>query len=551
MQRELNLADYLAVLRRRWLLLALGLALGAAGAIGYSAQQTPLYRSSTSLLVGNDPSIDSLDSGRSAVDRRRLLQNEVQFIGSERVAAAAAEELGFTATVSAGAADNADLVVITAESRDAGQAAAIANAHAAAFIAERRARTVDGFLTTAEIVQGRIANVEAELDGLRFGDPRREALEAQRDVYVRSLEGLNLSADLSGGVDATVLRTAVAPEAPFQPRTTRNLVVGIGFGLLAGLASAFLREFLDDRIRSQQDLERVPGSIPMLAMVPRARRASRRARADLVSLDDPDSDAAEAYRTLRAALQFIAVGSDVRVVQVTSPGSGEGKTTTAANLAVALTRAGKKVVLVDGDLRRPRIHSLFDLEASPGLTDVLAGTVAAYDARHRPLDGEPLAVLSAGTGAPNPSELLGGESADMLFRQLGKAADLVIVDSAPVLPVSDALALARSVDGTILVVESKRTTGRDLAQALDRLERVDAQVIGAVLNQGDRRQSGRYEYAALRSVARRSRRGGRSGRDEGGRHGRAGTGGWRRGEEPDIDLGRTTGHRRRPRTLVG
>jgi capsular exopolysaccharide synthesis family protein len=502
-ERELDLNRALTVIRRRWLLVVVGLAAGLTAAAGYSAGQTTLYRSSTSLLVSQDTSTNLLEQDERP-DQRRLLQNEVQFINSDRVVAAATEALGYPAAVRAGAADNADLLVITAESSDPLQAADIANAYATAFVGERQDRTIDAYLATAAIVQDRIGAVDEEVAALGLSDPRREALATQRESYASALEALNLGADLSGGVNTVILREATPASAPVQPRTTRNLVVGAAVGLLAGLGLAFARDLLDDRLRTPGDIEAVRADLANLAVVAKTGRRRRGAgAANIASVADPGGEVAEAYRTLRAALQFISVEGDVRVIQVTSPHTGEGKTTTAANLAVALARAGQRVILVDADLRRPQVAASFGVDPAPGLTDLLIRKRRPHEICQLPFDQEPLAVIAAGTQAPNPSELLGSKAARKLFGVLSDMADVVIVDSAPVLPVSDALALAGVVDGTILVVEARRTTAADLAQTLALLERVDARVLGTVLNRGEARHRP-YEYASASSSRRRA-----------------------------------------------
>jgi capsular exopolysaccharide synthesis family protein len=229
-------------------------------------------------------------------------------------------------------------------------------------------------------------------------------------------------------------------------------------------------------------------------MVPRVEDWKDRERPELVSIHAPKSAAAEAYRTLRTSVQFVGLDRPLRMIQVTSPVAGEGKTTTIANLGVALARAGKRVVMVDCDLRRPRIESFFGLPNELGFTNVLVGDATLPQAA-QPLPGEPrLAILPAGPPPPNPSELLSTRRAHEILTALREEADYVLVDSPPVLPVSDSIIIAGMVDATILVVTAKSTTKRQAHRAVEQLQQVSAPLVGVVLN-GVGRDSGVYAYS--------------------------------------------------------
>jgi non-specific protein-tyrosine kinase len=230
----------------------------------------------------------------------------------------------------------------------------------------------------------------------------------------------------------------------------------------------------------------------VLSIVPTVESWRDRAITTLVSQSAPKSPSAEAYRTLRTSVQFVGLEKPVRVVQITSPVAAEGKTTTLANLGVALARAGKRVVMVDWDLRRPRIESFFGVDNSVGFTNVMVGDVRLADALQRVPDESRLAVLPAGPTPPNPSELLTTKRATDILTALGEEADFVLVDCPPVLPVADSIIVAGIVDATILVVTANSTTKRQTARATELLRQVDASLIGTVLNgtSGD----GEYGY---------------------------------------------------------
>jgi capsular exopolysaccharide synthesis family protein len=222
--------------------------------------------------------------------------------------------------------------------------------------------------------------------------------------------------------------------------------------------------------------------------------------ATLASVTAPQSSTAEAYRTLRTSLQFVGLDHPITVTQVTSPNSGDGKSTTLANLGVQLSRAGKRVVLVDCDLRRPRLHHFFALDNTVGFTNVLLKEADLEDAL-QVIEGErSLMVVTSGPVPPNPSELLSTKRAQGVLRSLAEESDYVLVDSPPVLPVSDALVLSGIVDATILVLSAGATTKREAHRAFEQLDQIEAPVVGAVLNSVDasahydRAYGGSYAY---------------------------------------------------------
>ncbi len=268
------------------------------------------------------------------------------------------------------------------------------------------------------------------------------------------------------------------------------------FGLLLGIALAFLREDLDDSITSREDLERATGEMPVLGQIPRVPGWRDRKAPYLVTFEAPNSHAAEAYRTLRTSIQFLGVDRTLNSVQVTSAQPGEGKTTTLANLAVAFARAGRSVTVVGCDLRRPRVHEFFGLSNEVGFTSLLLGEVTVSDALQRVPGEANLFVLSAGPPPPNPSELLSSARAREVVASIEKSSDLVLIDSPPVLPVSDALVVSGMVDATLLVASVKASSGRALHRSVEVLHQVDAVIVGTVLNNAESQETyGSYGYS--------------------------------------------------------
>jgi tyrosine-protein kinase Etk/Wzc len=289
----------------------------------------------------------------------------------------------------------------------------------------------------------------------------------------------------------------------------QKIWLGLLVGLLLGVGGAFFLEYLDQTIKSTQDVDRVLGT-PVLGMVPLdaklgPRGSDGRRPISVITVLEGDDPAAEAYRTLRTNVTFVGAERPVQLLAVTSPGPGEGKSTTAANLAVALALGGHKTLLIDADLRRPLLHRAFGLVHEPGLTDVLIGRATAREAV-RPDVIERLDVLPAGSSPPNPSELLGSDAMHALVAEVRQTYDYIVMDTPPVLPVTDATVISTVADATILAVRSGETEEASATRALDQLKRVNARIAGVVLNGVDARRDRHYAYYKYqKNVAYRAR----------------------------------------------
>jgi succinoglycan biosynthesis transport protein ExoP len=262
----------------------------------------------------------------------------------------------------------------------------------------------------------------------------------------------------------------------------------LAVGLLLGVGAAFLIDFLDDSIRTAADVDKVGVGMPVLAVVP----VDPPSGTLPVALSRNHEASVEAYRALRTNVQFLGLDRKVQVIQVTSAMAGEGKTTTAANLAIVLAQTGNSVVLVDADLRRPRVHRVFGIDGVLGLTNNLVGesidmTLHSY--------APELSLIVSGVVPPNPSEMLSGKRMGGFIAELKSRFDYVVIDSAPTLAVSDAVALSQHVDGVLMVVQAGRTTAPQLHRALATLEQVSAPLLGLVLNRAKHRRRDEYLYA--------------------------------------------------------
>jgi capsular exopolysaccharide synthesis family protein len=289
-----------------------------------------------------------------------------------------------------------------------------------------------------------------------------------------------------------VVEPATLPTTPATPNYLVNIPLAVFVGLALGVGLAFVRERLDDRLRGREDFEHRVGA-PVLAVVPHASAWKKRKEARLVTSTEPRSAPSEAYRTLRTSLLFNASQNGVRRVLITSSQDEEGKTTTVANLGMVLAQAGKRVVLVDADLRKPRLHRFFGVENRVGLTNVLAQEVEPPEAVVQSGVAN-LLLLPCGPIPGNPAELLSSDAMGAILQHLGKLADFVIVDSAPVLAAADASILATYADAVLLVADADRATRASVAQARVQLDQVNAKVVGAVLNNFDLSKARAYPY---------------------------------------------------------
>jgi len=297
----------------------------------------------------------------------------------------------------------------------------------------------------------------------------------------------------TGALNLTVLETAEPALEPCEPRKAKALALALALGLFAGTGLALLREWKDQRLRSTEEISALLG-LPVLGAIPTISSLNRGpgARGQMIELSR-DSHEAEAFRTLRTALFFGVPKEEAHKILVTSPAPGEGKSTVASNLAVAIAQAGQKVLLIDADLRRPTQHRIFGLNRqAKGLSAVLAGQMSLEEAiEHTSLEN--LHVLASGPDVPNPAELLNSESFSRLLEKVAAAYDRVLIDSPPVTAVTDPLILAAQTDVTILVLQAEVSTRRVSMQAREALASVDARVLGVAVNNVPHRK-GRYGY---------------------------------------------------------
>lgn len=378
-----------------------------------------------------------------------------------------------------------EIVNITISAAEPTIASDVANMYAEVFVEDRRNRSVEALNQKIDELREQSGQASAELETVtaRLADTttspsENTALRVREATLVTQINDYNTRAD-EFEVEAalrgrgTELVTAAALELdPIKPSAAEYGAIGLVIGLLLGLAVAVLRDTIQDRIGGEDDLSAVRPDVPVLASVPQTELRPGRPPASFA--------AREAYRFLRTGLRVYGLNSRLRSVLVTSAVGGEGKTTTACNLARAMAATGDRVVLVDCDLRRPAVHREFGLSNDVGLSSTVVGDATLESVTH--FVNENLAVIPAGPQIPNPTEVLGSEQLALLLRAIVDQADFTIVDSPPVLPVADALVAGQHIDGVIVVTRIGTLRRRSLRDALRRLDDAGVTVVGLVAN---------------------------------------------------------------------
>lgn len=524
-----DLRKHVAVVRRHGVLIGVTMLVALVAAMALSFTRERIYRADTEVLLQARPSEDVLNGTQQQNPQylQQLVQTEIEVMRSRSVEDAVAKALGRAPHVSIAAKGQTQVVIISAEDTDKARAVTEADTYARVYVDTRR-KAIIGDLDDASAkltdeltaLQARVAAAQAALDTAEAKlaaatdadrsvlttardqarvalDQETAAVAGRRAALSDQIDQLQTTATLTRSRGAQVVSAARTPTQPVSPNPKRDAALALFLGLLVGLGLAFLREYLDDSIRTKDGLDLATGGLPTLALVPGVENWRDEDEARLELITHPNSPAAEAYRGLRTSLHFIGVERELKLIQVTSSQASEGKSTTSANLAVALARAGKRVVLVDCDLRRPRVHRFFGLSNAVGFTSWLLRSVPPAEALI-PIEAVPgLSVMPSGPPPPNPSELLGTRTARDAFRALAELVDYVVIDSTPVLPVADSVVLAGYVDAVVVVAKAGSTTRRSLGRCLEMLRLADAPIAGVVLNRVRGENAYGYGYGYL------------------------------------------------------
>jgi capsular exopolysaccharide synthesis family protein len=448
-----ELRDHIRILRKSWVLIVLLTLVGVGAAATYSIVQTPKFSATAKVFVSTQGTgtTSELQQGATFTVQRVKTYSDLVATPIVLLPVISTLQLGIPAEdlakrITASAPLGTSIIDITVTDSDPVRAADIANAAA--------------------------QSLTAVVEDIETPD----------------------TADAVSPVKLTRAQEANVPNEPVSPNVPLSIALGALVGLAIGVGSAVLRETLETRIRGERDVEQVT-DVPILGGIVFDAKAQER---PLIVHVDPRSPRAESFRTLRTNLQFLDVGRAERSFVITSSIEAEGKSTTAANLAIALSDDGSRVLLVDADLRRPKIADYMGLEGAVGLTDALVGRAELQDVI-QPWGRGKLFVLPAGHVPPNPSELLGSKRMSDLIAEFNRAFDVVIFDAPPLLPVTDAAILAKLVGGAIIVVAAGRTHKNQLKGAVSALDNVGASISGLVLTMlptkgPDAYGYGRYGY---------------------------------------------------------
>lgn len=484
---DLTLRGYLAVLRRRaWLVVTVA-ATCAGVVLGAAAVRDEVYEADAQLVLRESLTdrVFNATSGRAVFHPDRIALTEVALLESDRVEQEVARALDRTPPeVEATLAEDADVVTATVRSEDPQLAARAANAYAEAFIEVRRSEDEAAALDAVEELQAEIDALQERIDALALDPSRaseRASLVSQQSAFRSELDELRVQAAIGSG-GAAILNAAVEPTDPVSPKPARDTVIALLLGLVLGVALAFVVDHFDDSVRTVDDLERAVPGVPIIGAVPHVGAWRVSADSPVVALDDPGARATEAFRAVRTALDFLATEHGHRVFMITSAAAGEGKSAVAANLGVLFARAGLRTAVVDADLRRPRLHRFFDVPHAPGFTSVVLGD-EPVSAAYVPIEGvEGLVVLPVGPRQPLPSEVLASPRSGEVLRRLAAEFDVVLVDAAPTVPVTDAVVLTRWVDAVVLVVRAHQADRRNVQRAVALLEQAQVPIAGVILN---------------------------------------------------------------------
>ncbi|MCA1706250.1 MAG: polysaccharide biosynthesis tyrosine autokinase, partial [Actinobacteria bacterium] len=475
------------------------------------------YEGHARVLIETSPGVFDAN-GASSAKTASQVDTEIQVIESAPVKSGVRDKLGSTPPAKASVVGTTSVLDIATESISPTEAAKSANAYADVYVDYRRQRAINTLLAATKQLGDKLADLDKQIAdangraaaaaeaataaavaaGAKPGTapppatPEQDALQTQRGAFKEKFDQLEIDTAIKSG-GAEVVAPATVPKAPVRPTTVRNVLLGLIVGIVVGLGLAFLLDQLDDSLNGKEDVERLV-DLPVIAVIPRAPGWRNRTEPLLISQAAPSSPAAEAYRSLRTSIQFFSVDRAMRTLLVTSPTAGEGKTTTISNLAVVLSRAGERVVVVSCDLRRPRLHDFFGIPNTIGFTSVLLGTAPLSSALQAAPDETGLSVIPSGPLPPNPSELLSSRRAAETFSVLQANFDTVLLDCPPVLPVTDAAVLSSRVDGTLIVASARSTTSKQLSRAVGLLRQVNSSVVGVVLNNAAPEEAAGYEY---------------------------------------------------------
>lgn len=500
----MELRHYLAIIWRWSWFILLCTILGAIIAFGISLSTQPVYQASTTLLINPAPSTVGSPDYNSLLIGERLATTYAQTIRTRPILDQVITDLHLP--IGEAALDNklrittirdTELLVITVEDSNPTRAADIANEIVKVFVKQNQSQQSSRYAVSIQTLQAELQNIhndmdrtQASIDALKDKTDAANVAERNRldtllsqsrssyAILLKSLQDVQL-AEAQTTNDIVVVEQAVPQSSPVRPRTLMNMLIGSVLGLMLGLAIVFLLDHLDVSVKSSEEVERLTG-IPSLGTI--GEIAGLQEQNSLVTVTNARSPAAEAYRVLQTNIGFAEIDSPIQTMLITSGGVGEGKSLTLANLAVIMARMGKRVIVVDTDLRKPALHNIFRLSNKFGVTTALMERESDVENYLVATGVENLRFLASGPLPPNPAELIGSQRMIDLVEKLKKIADLIVFDSPPSLAFADTSLLARMSDVTVLVVSEGQTQVDTLKKTRDQLVQSGTHLLGFVFN---------------------------------------------------------------------
>ncbi|MBE2199894.1 MAG: polysaccharide biosynthesis tyrosine autokinase [Anaerolinea sp.] len=511
----MELKQYLIPLRKWWWLLIATTLVSTLSAFAATRFEEPIYRTSTTLIIGQTLENPNPSSGDFYLGTT-LAQSYADIAQRSPVKDATMAALGLTwlPTYRVNVPPNNQLIEITVTDSSPARAQAVANMLAEQIIRqtptgspgadEQRALFINQQMDS---LQAKIDETEAQITGLQnaledmvsarqIADAQTQiaSLEARLNTLQTNFATLLNNTPKGASNTLRVIEPAALPTTSISPPGWQTVLLGSVIGFVLAAAAAYLMEYLDNTIKTPDEAVRKLNT-PVLGFIAELNTAAKGQDLEPYVAAHPRSPVAEAYRILRTNLEFTGVDQPLKTILITSPGPGEGKSTTAANLAVALAQGHKQVILLDCDLRRPKIHRFFGLSNQTGLSDIFRGQASVSELL-LPTKIAGLSVMTSGSAPPNPAELLSSNKMQQILQELSELADVVIIDSPPFV-VSDAIILGSKVDGVLMLVQPERTPEPAATAMATQLRRTGANLVGMVFNRitsGAAGYYGAYHY---------------------------------------------------------
>lgn len=505
----MELKQYFIPLQKWWWLILIATTLSTISSYIATTLEVPSYRAQATIQIGQslesvNPSTTELFLGQQLAETYRQLAQR----GPIRRATQEALDLPFLPAYSVTSVQNTQLLEIEVIDTIPERAQVVANQLARQLVLMGPTNSQTDFTERQTFIEGQLNDLEITIEETKLEyetlQGELETMVSARQITDAENQLLTLNNQLNslqnnytqllaytqfGAANSLrVVEEAVIPQQPIGVDDTTTILLGFAIGFALSAGAAFVMEYLDDSLKTPDEIADSLG-LPVIGFIADMKQTST--TPTIMVADQPRSPVAEAFRTLRTNLEFTSVDKPLETILVTSLRPSDGKSTIATNLATIIAQSGKRVVLIDADLRRPRIHKFFDMTNRYGLSDLFRNQVSLDGAVRQWEKSPTLSIVTSGSLPPNPTELLNSTRMNQILADFREFADVVIIDSPPVL-VADSSVLASKVDGTVLVVQPGRTDAKSAKAMMEQFERVGANIVGVVLNRLPRKPGPYY-----------------------------------------------------------